>query len=106
MGKIGQRTKNTQQTGRVKGPLGVGRVEQSAGVNPLTRRSIPGAYTGGGGGGGGSPLPMNPPRSFKFRFNMFKNFACALTACEHVFAIDHGRVSSHAHATFIQLSRI
>ena len=21
---------------------------------------------------GGSPLPMNPPRSFKFRFNMFK----------------------------------
>ena len=25
-----------------------------------------------GGGGGGSPLPMNPPRSFKFRFNMFK----------------------------------
>ena len=35
-----------------------------------------------------------------------KSTACALTACEHVFAIDHGRVSSHAHATFIQLSRI
>ena len=30
----------------------------------------PGAYTGGGGGGGGSPLPMNPPRSFKFRFKI------------------------------------
>ena len=28
---------------------------------------LAGAYTGGGGGGG-SPLPMNPPRSFKFRF--------------------------------------
>ena len=56
---------------------------------------------------GGSPLPMNPPRSFKFRFNTCsKSFACALTECEHVFAIDHGRVSSHAHATFIQLSRI
>ena len=30
-------------------------------------RERAGAYTGGG-----SPLPMNPPRSFKFRFNMFK----------------------------------
>ena len=35
-----------------------------------------------------------------------KSTASALTACEHVFAIDHDRVSSHAHATFIQLSRI
>ena len=30
------------------------------------------ARTQGGGGGGGSPLPMNPLRSFKFRFNMIK----------------------------------
>ena len=50
---------------------------------------------------GGSPLPMNPPGSFKFRF---KTTACAFTACEHVFAIDPGRVSSDAAATFIQLS--
>ena len=27
-------------------------------------------HRGGGGGGGGSPLPMNPPRSFKFRFKI------------------------------------
>ena len=45
---------------------------------------------GGGGGGGGSPLPMNPPRSFKF---VSKSTACALTACEHVFAIDQGAES-------------
>ena len=36
-------------------------------------------------GGGGSPLQMNPPRSFKFRFKI--NGICRMRAhCEHVFA--------------------
>ena len=60
--------------------------------------SIPGAYTGGVHRCQWTPLEVS---SF-----VSKSTACALTACEHVFAIDHGRVSSHAHATFIQLSRI
>ena len=71
----------------------------------------PGAYTGGGGGGGGSPLPMKPPRSFKFRFKI--NGICRMCRmCAHCvrarFAIDPGRVSSHAHgdvhATFKHLN--
>ena len=32
----------------------------------------------GGGGGGGSPLPMTPPRSFKFRFKI--NGICRMRA--------------------------
>ena len=60
-----------------------------------------GAYTGGVHRCQWTPLEVS-----SFVSTCSKSFACALTACEHVFAIDHGRVSSHAHATFIQLSRI
>ena len=44
---------------------------------------------------------MNPLQVSSFVLN---STACAFTACEHVFVIDPGRVSSHAAATFIQLS--
>ena len=57
----------------------------------------PDAYTGGV-----SPLPMNPLEVSSF---VSKPTACALTACEHVFAIDHGRVSSacDVYSTFKDL---
>ena len=53
-----------------------------------------GAYTGGGGGG--FTVANEPPWKFQVSFQNQRH--------AHVFAIDHGRVSSHAHATFIQLS--
>ena len=52
---------------------------------------------------------MNPPSGLEVSTFVSKSTACALTACEHVFAIDHdGRVSCIAcacdvHSTFKDL---
>ena len=48
-----------------------------------------GAYTGGGGGGV-HRCQWTPLEVSSFVSTCSKSTACALTACEHVFAIDHG----------------
>ena len=57
-------------------------------------------------GGGGVHRCQWTPLEVSSFISVSKSTACALTAstCEHVFTIDHGCISSHAHATFIQLS--
>ena len=58
------------------------------------------ARTQGGGGGGGSPLPMNPPRSFNFRF---KNQRHARSLRASTFR-NRSQPCFMVHASFIQLS--
>ena len=63
-----------------------------------------------GGGGGGSPLPMNPPRSFKFRFKF--NGICMRAHCARARFRDRSAVfhrmrmhacDVHDHSTFKDL---
>ena len=59
---------------------------------------------------GGFTVANEPPWKFQVSFQHVQNHLHArslrASASTFVFAIDHGRVSSHAHATFSQLSRI
>ena len=64
------------------------------------------------GGGGGFTVANEPPRSFKFRFkiNAQRHMSHARSLRASTFSRRSiprpGPVSSHAHATFIQLSSI